>query len=192
MKRHRKDAGGTGRQSGADAGHGMHQAEGARPAQQRRSGIQEQQVRTGDRSLPAGSEARSHARSTRGSIWRPHMPSRYVRRRRHSGQHPHGANRPSISTRQVLAGRSQEHQQRQGHRLPVPADEEIRRWRRSIYKKASELDPNDPEPYYSIAVIDWTQTYQPRMEERAEAGPEAGRFAAGKDKKVCAKMPGKE
>ncbi len=39
---------------------------------------------------------------------------------------------------------------------------------KEFYKKASELDPNDPEPYYSVAVIDWTQTYQPRMEERAK------------------------
>jgi Flp pilus assembly protein TadD len=35
-----------------------------------------------------------------------------------------------------------------------------------LYRKASEIDPNDPESYYSIAVIDWTQTYQPRMEVR--------------------------
>ena len=34
---------------------------------------------------------------------------------------------------------------------------------------ASELDPNDPEPYYSIGVIDWTSCYQPRMEARAES-----------------------
>ena len=41
---------------------------------------------------------------------------------------------------------------------------------KSYYRKAPELDPNDPEPYYSVAVIDWTQTYQPRMEERAKLG----------------------
>jgi tetratricopeptide (TPR) repeat protein len=35
---------------------------------------------------------------------------------------------------------------------------------KEYYKKASEADPNDPEPYYSVAVIDWTQTYQPRQE----------------------------
>ena len=39
-----------------------------------------------------------------------------------------------------------------------------------LYRQASELDPNDPELYYSIAVIDWTQTYQPRMEVRAKLG----------------------
>jgi tetratricopeptide (TPR) repeat protein len=34
----------------------------------------------------------------------------------------------------------------------------------------SELDPNDPDPYYSIGVIDWATAYQPRMEERAKLG----------------------
>src|SRR5579872_6216939 len=36
---------------------------------------------------------------------------------------------------------------------------------KEYYRKASDADPNDPEPYYSVGVIDWTQTYQPRMEE---------------------------
>ena len=39
---------------------------------------------------------------------------------------------------------------------------------KEYYKKASEVDPNDPEPYYSIAVIDWTQTYLPRQEARVQ------------------------
>jgi tetratricopeptide (TPR) repeat protein len=57
---------------------------------------------------------------------------------------------------------------------------------KEFYKKASALDPNDAEPYYSVAVIDWTQTYQPRMEERAKLGlkPEEPL----KDKKVCAAL----
>ena len=38
------------------------------------------------------------------------------------------------------------------------------------YRTAIEIDPNDPEPYYSIAVVDWTSTYQPRMEQRAKLG----------------------
>src|SRR5271156_6100978 len=52
--------------------------------------------------------------------------------------------------------------------------------------KVAELDPNDPEAYYSIGVIDWTQTYIPRMEERAKLGlkPEEPL----KDKKVCAEL----
>jgi tetratricopeptide (TPR) repeat protein len=57
---------------------------------------------------------------------------------------------------------------------------------KTYYRKALEVDPNDPEPYYSVGVIDWTQTYQPRMEERAKLGlkPEEPL----KDKKVCAEL----
>ena len=57
---------------------------------------------------------------------------------------------------------------------------------KQYYRKASELDPNDPEAYYSIGVIDWTQSYQPRMDERAKLGlkPEEPL----KDKKVCAML----
>src|SRR5579862_1394074 len=59
---------------------------------------------------------------------------------------------------------------------------------KKYYRMASDLDPNDPEPYYSIGVIDWTAAYQPRMEERAKLGmkPEENLNAKNKDqKKVC-------
>jgi tetratricopeptide (TPR) repeat protein len=56
---------------------------------------------------------------------------------------------------------------------------------KEYYKKASAVDPNDPEPYYSVAVIDWTQTYQPRMEERAKLGMKPDEALPTKDKKVC-------
>lgn len=35
------------------------------------------------------------------------------------------------------------------------------------YQMASGFDPKDPEPYYSVGVIDWTVCYQPRAEARA-------------------------
>src|SRR5437660_11362610 len=57
---------------------------------------------------------------------------------------------------------------------------------KAYYRKATELDPNDPEPYYSVAVIDWTQSYQPRMEERAKLGLKPDEPL--KDKKVCAAL----
>ncbi len=57
---------------------------------------------------------------------------------------------------------------------------------KDFYKKASEADPNDPEPYYSVAVIDWTQTYQPRQEARAKLGMKPDDSLPAKDKKVCA------
>jgi tetratricopeptide (TPR) repeat protein len=59
---------------------------------------------------------------------------------------------------------------------------------KEYYKKASEADPNDPEPYYSVAVIDWTQTYVPRQEERAKLGMKPEDALPTKDKKVCAAM----
>lgn len=55
---------------------------------------------------------------------------------------------------------------------------------KEYYRKAAEIDPNDPESYYSVAVIDWTQAYQPRMEERAKLGLKPTEPL--NDKKVCA------
>jgi tetratricopeptide (TPR) repeat protein len=55
----------------------------------------------------------------------------------------------------------------------------------------SDLDPNDPDPYYSIGVIDWTACYQPRMEERAKLGlkPEENLNPKNKDqKKTCEEL----
>jgi tetratricopeptide (TPR) repeat protein len=55
----------------------------------------------------------------------------------------------------------------------------------------TELDPNDPDPYYSIGVIDWAISYQPRMEERAKLGlkPEENLNPKNKDqKKACAEL----
>jgi len=62
---------------------------------------------------------------------------------------------------------------------------------KDYYKKASELDPNDPEPYYSVAVIDWTETYQPRQEERAKLSLKPDDSLPAKDKKVCAMLKDK-
>jgi len=59
---------------------------------------------------------------------------------------------------------------------------------KKYYRMASELDPNDAEPYYSVGVIDWSACYQPRMEERAKLGlkPDEHLNAKNKDqKKLC-------
>lgn len=53
-------------------------------------------------------------------------------------------------------------------------------------RKAIELDASDPENYYSVAVIDWTQSYVPRMEKRGELGLKLTEPI--KDKKVCAEL----
>lgn len=38
------------------------------------------------------------------------------------------------------------------------------------YKKAIEADPNDPEAYYSVGVIDWTAAYKDTGDRKAKAG----------------------
>ncbi|HXW93302.1 MAG TPA: tetratricopeptide repeat protein [Terriglobales bacterium] len=53
---------------------------------------------------------------------------------------------------------------------------------KDYYRKAIAMDPNDPEPYYSIGVIDWTQSYQPRMEARAKLGLKPDEELNGKNK----------
>jgi tetratricopeptide (TPR) repeat protein len=57
---------------------------------------------------------------------------------------------------------------------------------KEYYSKVKDLDPNDPEVYYSIGVIDWTETYQPRMEEKAKLGLKPDEPI--KDKKVCEEL----
>jgi Tfp pilus assembly protein PilF len=62
---------------------------------------------------------------------------------------------------------------------------------KKYYHMASDLDPNDPEPYYSVGVIDWTACYQPRMEKRAALGmkPEENLNPKNKDqKKACEEL----
>src|SRR5580658_1784029 len=62
---------------------------------------------------------------------------------------------------------------------------------KTYYRHALEVDPNDPEPYYSVGVIDWTQTYQPRMEARAKLGMKPDESLNAKDKeqkKLCVEL----
>lgn len=62
---------------------------------------------------------------------------------------------------------------------------------KKFYRMASDLDPNDPEPYYSTGVIDWTECYQPRMEARVglKIAPRENLDAQKPDqKKVCDEM----
>jgi len=62
---------------------------------------------------------------------------------------------------------------------------------KKYYRMASDVDPNDPEPYYSVGVIDWTACYQPRMEARAKLGlkPEENLNPKDKEqKKVCGEL----
>jgi tetratricopeptide (TPR) repeat protein len=56
-------------------------------------------------------------------------------------------------------------------------------------QKVIEVDPNDPEVYYSIGVIDWATTYPVRQEERAKLGMKPTDNLS--DKKVCAMLKAK-
>jgi tetratricopeptide (TPR) repeat protein len=65
---------------------------------------------------------------------------------------------------------------------------------KKYYRTAGDMDPNDPEPYYSVGVIDWTACYQPRMEERAKLGmkPDENLNPKNKDqKKACSELKAK-
>jgi tetratricopeptide (TPR) repeat protein len=56
---------------------------------------------------------------------------------------------------------------------------------RQYYGKAVEADPDDPESYYSIAVIDWTKAYQLRRQAKYTSDGEGGSL---RDPKACAEL----
>lgn len=55
---------------------------------------------------------------------------------------------------------------------------------KKYYNQAVQIDPNDPESYYSVAFIDWTQAYKFRQDQRAKLGLKPSDSL--KDPKVCA------
>jgi tetratricopeptide (TPR) repeat protein len=56
---------------------------------------------------------------------------------------------------------------------------------RDYYGQVEKLAPKDPEPYYYIAVIDWTLVSQSRKQARTKLGLKPTEFLADKDHKVC-------
>jgi tetratricopeptide (TPR) repeat protein len=65
---------------------------------------------------------------------------------------------------------------------------------RKYYQMASDIDPKDPENYYSLGVIDWTRSYQARMEARAkiQIRPDEQLNAADPEhNRVCEELRGK-
>jgi tetratricopeptide (TPR) repeat protein len=54
------------------------------------------------------------------------------------------------------------------------------------YYKVLGLDPNDAGSYYAVGVIDWSQTFQPRMEERAKLGLKPDQPL--KNREVCERL----
>ena len=71
----------------------------------------------------------------------------------------------------------------------------MKRWddARVYYKKALELDTNDPDLYYSIGFIDWSQTYKDAAELKAKADRRVEDELKGKaDQKLCDEMKAKD
>lgn len=59
---------------------------------------------------------------------------------------------------------------------------------KKYYRLAADLDPNDPETYYSVGVIDWTLTYVPRQEKRARLDLKPDQALWTKDRMACFEM----
>jgi tetratricopeptide (TPR) repeat protein len=63
---------------------------------------------------------------------------------------------------------------------------------KEYHRKVLELDPKDPTTYYSIGVVDWTQTYQPRQLLRTELGLKPDQpLDKAKDKTACSTLKDK-
>jgi tetratricopeptide (TPR) repeat protein len=56
---------------------------------------------------------------------------------------------------------------------------------KQFHQKVLDEDPGDPETYYSIGVIDWTEAYQHRQDIRNKLGLTGDAPIPEKDKKDC-------
>jgi tetratricopeptide (TPR) repeat protein len=64
---------------------------------------------------------------------------------------------------------------------------------REYYKKAIDADPNDPETYYSVGVIDWSQTYKDAADMKGKEGLKVEDELKGKgSQKLCDQLKAKD
>lgn len=64
---------------------------------------------------------------------------------------------------------------------------------RDAYKRALEIDQNDPELYYSLGVIDWAEAYKDAGDIKPKAGVKVEDELKSKQMdKVCAELQAKE
>lgn len=64
---------------------------------------------------------------------------------------------------------------------------------RDYYRKAIDVDPNDPEIYYSVGVIDWSQSYKDAAELKAANGMKVDDELKGKgSQKWCDQLKAKD
>jgi Tetratricopeptide repeat len=68
----------------------------------------------------------------------------------------------------------------------------MKKWNetKEYHHKVTELDPNDPEAYYSIGVVDWTEAYQQVAEAKSKEGIKVDDDIT-KDKKLCPQLKGR-
>jgi len=61
---------------------------------------------------------------------------------------------------------------------------------RDYYKKVIAIDPNDPEAYYSVGFIDWSQAYQDASSKKLAAGKSGVEavLQGKKDEKLCQEL----
>jgi tetratricopeptide (TPR) repeat protein len=63
---------------------------------------------------------------------------------------------------------------------------------RDYYKKAIDVDPNDPEIYYSVGVIDWSQAYKDAADLKTKEGMKVDDELKGKgSQKWCDQLKAK-
>lgn len=60
---------------------------------------------------------------------------------------------------------------------------------KDFHGQVIKADPSDPEAYYSVAVIDWTEAYKRRMDSKTASGIKADEPI--KDKKLCSDLQSK-
>ena len=64
---------------------------------------------------------------------------------------------------------------------------------RDYYRKAIDADPNDPETYYSVGVIDWSQVFKDAGDLKSKEGLKAEDELKGKgSQKLCDEMKAKD
>ena len=64
---------------------------------------------------------------------------------------------------------------------------------RDYYKKAIDADPNDPETYYSVGVIDWSQTFKDAGDVKSKEGLHVEDELKGKSsQKICDQLKEKD
>jgi tetratricopeptide (TPR) repeat protein len=72
---------------------------------------------------------------------------------------------------------------------------QMKKWglAREYYQRAIKVEPNDPDLYYSIGFIDWSQAYEDAAAAKAKAGMKVEDEMKGKaGQKICAELQAKD